>query len=489
MSLTPIFRTAEIRDIEARYDEKRPPLMERAGLALAAVAETMLGGRKAANQAILIIAGPGNNGGDGFVAARHLRERGHWVQVVFCGTIDQLPPDASTAMATWQASGGNWLSDIPAGNFALTIDALFGVGLSKPVSGHLATMIQRINDLRCPVLSVDIPSGLCADTGKVLGVAVRATRTLSFIGGKPGLFTFDGPDHCGEVSVDGLGLHGHKPHGHVVHRDLFQHYLHPRVKNTHKGSYGDVVVVGGAAGMSGAALMAGRAALKLGAGRVFVDLLEPLPVDPVQPELMLRSQGEALPFASVLAVGPGLGQSPTAIERLQQAIATSLPLVLDADALNILAREPRVFELLSARNAATVLTPHPTEAARLLGRETSEIQADRLAAAETLARLSKAYVVLKGSGSIIAGPDGHWFINNTGSPGLATAGTGDVLTGFVAALLAQSWPAREALLAACHLHGEAAEALVVCGKGPVGLTAGELIDSARTIFNRWLVHA
>ena len=487
MSTMAIFRTPGIRAIEARFAaSSEPPLMERAGAAVAAAASAMLGTDR---QSILVVAGPGNNGGDGFVAARRLKEQGISVVVVFFGAADHLPRDAGTALRAWQSIGGRVLADIPRQDFALVVDALFGIGLTRPVEGQPLSAIEHINALPCPILAVDIPSGLCADTGRVLGKAVRATRTITFIAGKPGLFTLDGPDHCGQVMVDALGLDAGMPEGRLIGTDLFRDCLRPRHRNSHKGSFGAVGVIGGAPGMAGAALLAGRAALKLGAGRVYVGLLDHLPVDPIQPELMLRAADEAQSLATVLATGPGLGQSDTALALLRRAVESTLPLVLDADALNLLASHPTLFKHQARRAATTILTPHPAEAARLLDVATEAVQADRVAAALELARRGQALVVLKGCGSIVATPAGQWYINATGNPGLASAGTGDVLTGCIAAFLAQGWPPTEALLAAVHLHGAAADGLSAAGTGPVGLAAGELIDAARALLNRWLANA
>jgi ADP-dependent NAD(P)H-hydrate dehydratase / NAD(P)H-hydrate epimerase len=463
MTATALFRTAGIRAIEARFADAVPPLMERAGAAIATAAKNMLGSKSGP---ILIVAGPGNNGGDGLVAAHLLKEQGLDAVVVFAGK-----------------------DDIPARDWRLVIDALFGIGLTRPVAGRFAEIIGRINALQCPVLAVDIPSGLDADTGRVLGVAVRASRTLTFIAGKPGLFTLDGPDHCGEVIVDSLSLDVGAPAGHLISPDLFRAHLRPRPRNSHKGDYGSVGIIGGAPGMAGAALLAGRAALKLGAGRVYVGMLERVAVDPLQPELMLRDANEVFDLATVLAIGPGLGQSDTALEFLRRAIDTPLPLVLDADALNLLAAHPVLLSKVSRRGTPSMLTPHPAEAARLLGTTTAAVQADRLAAALELAQGHHAHVVLKGSGSIVATADGQWFVNRTGNAGLSTAGSGDVLTGIIAALLAQRWPALETTLAAVHLHGAAADELVAAGTGPAGLTAGELIDTARSLLNRRIADA
>jgi hydroxyethylthiazole kinase-like uncharacterized protein yjeF len=460
---SPLFRTDGIRAIETQFAAAQPPLMERAGAAVAAAAHTMLGETKGP---VLVVAGPGNNGGDGLVAARILKEQGCDITVVRAGS-----------------------ETIPGRDWRLVIDALFGIGLARPIEGTFAAAVEHINAQPCPVLAIDIPSGLCADTGRVLGVAVHATRTISFIAGKPGLYTLDGPDHCGDILVDTLGLDIGTPEGRLISTGLFRDLLRPRRRNTHKGDYGRVGIVGGAPGMAGAALLAGRAALKLGAGRVYIGMLERLAVDPLQPELMLRAADETLALADVLAAGPGLGQSNEAIELLRQVADSKLPRVFDADALILLAAHPVLLKKVSRGDTPPVLTPHPAEAARLLGTTTEAVQADRLAAALELAHRHRAIIVLKGCGSIVATPDGKWFINTTGNAGLASAGSGDVLTGMIAALLAQHWPPLAATLAAVHLHGAAADALAVEGIGPIGLTAGETIVAARKLLNRWIADA
>ncbi len=460
---TAIFRTAGIRAVEARFADASPPLMERAGASVAASAREMLGN---ANGPLLIVAGPGNNGGDGLVAARILKEQGCDVTVVQVAS-----------------------EDLPERDWRLVIDAIFGIGLTRPVAGRLADVIARINALSCPVLAIDVPSGLCADTGRVLGSAVRATRTISFIAGKPGLYTLDGPDHCGEVAIDTLGLDVDAGEGQFISPALFGNHLQPRRRNTHKGDYGSVGIIGGAPGMAGAALLAGRAALQLGTGRVYVGMLDRLVVDPQQPELMLREANDAFAQATVLAVGPGLGRSDAAVELLRRAIEAPLPLVLDADALNLLAARPVFLRKVSRRGTPTIVTPHPAEAARLLGKTTEAVQADRVATALELATRCRAITVLKGCGSIVATPEGKWFVNSTGNAGLASAGSGDVLTGIVAALLAQQWTPLDAALAAVHLHGAAADALVAVGTGPIGLAANEIIPAARALLNRWTVDA
>jgi hydroxyethylthiazole kinase-like uncharacterized protein yjeF len=487
---TPIYRTSEIRAIEAAAAAH--PLMERAGLTASELVRTVA---PESGRPILIIAGPGNNGGDAFVMARHLKAWWFKVTVVFTGAESKLSVDATAALKAWRQAGGSSIDRIPpATDWALVVDGLFGIGLQREVAGHYAELIAAINGINAPKLAIDIPSGLDSDTGCVMGCAVRADHTITFIALKPGLLTHDGPDQCGELHVASLGLDAvalKPPHGAIIGDAVLEHALRPRRRNTHKGDYGSVAIIGGAHGMVGAALLAGRAALKLGAGRVYVGLIArdaPL-VDMTQPELMLRNADEVLKLANItaLAVGPGLGQSPDAAFYLDWAMDASAPLVIDADALNLIGANAALKSKLRQRAAATIVTPHPAEAARLLGCSTRDVQRDRLAAALTLAEDLNSHVVLKGAGSICAAPDGTWGINVSGNPGMASAGMGDVLTGLIAALLAQRSEPKTALHAGVHLHGAAADALVTQGAGPAGLTAGETIDAARRIANNTTV--
>lgn len=243
--------------------------------------------------------------------------------------------------------------------------------------------------------------------------------------------------------------------------------------------------------MTGAALLAGRAALKLGCGRVLTGLVDDAApaVDFTQPELMLQRPDDVIELATVLALGPGLGDGEAAARLLERAIRRPRPIVLDADALNIVAASENLRTLVAAREAPTVMTPHPGEAGRLLRSNTAGVQSDRVASALELARTLNAVVVLKGSGSVIAMPDGRWLINSTGHPGMASAGMGDVLTGLIASLIAQGWPAESGLIAAVHLHGAAADRLAREGIGPVGLTASEVAEASRGIFNAWTIQA
>ena len=493
----PLYRAADLRQIESLAAEQ--PLMQRAGLAAADLGTELC---RFQGGAVLILAGPGNNGGDAFVAARHLRQRGFAVSVVFAGAASGLPKDAAAAYRAFDGDGGSALESIPTGpRWSLIIDGLFGIGLQRPIAGRHAELVAAANALavrdHCPLLALDCPSGLDADTGKLCGVTIRATHTLTFIAAKPGLYTADGPDHCGSIAVAALDLDAERlapATARSIGSDLFAGCLRARARNTHKGSNGSAGILGGASSMVGAAFLAGRAALRLGSGRVYLGLIDAQApqVDPLQPELMLRQPEELLTAVlTALACGPGMAGGERALALLEQACTLAMPLLLDADALNLLASHRQLQEAVAgraARGVATLLTPHPAEAARLLACDTVQVQADRAAAALAIAARHQALVVVKGCGSIVATPDGRCFVNTTGNPGLASAGTGDVLSGLIVALLAQGWPALEALLAGVHLHGTAADACVATGQGPVGLTAGEIIDSARACLNRWIAH-
>ncbi len=448
--MRPIYLAADIRRIEQAAGKVAPPLMERAGGAAAELAATLASDK---SKDILVLAGPGNNGGDARVAAARLKEQFFRVSVV---------------------SSLKELSEKP---WSLVIDGLFGIGLAREVSGDYAQLVDYANRQACPVLALDIPSGIDSDSGRVLGCAVRASHTISFIALKPGLLTLDGPDHCGEVSVADLGLDLETllpASAWVASPELFKGVLKPRPRNFHKGMAGSLAILGGAAGMTGAALLAGRAALKLGSGRVYIGLLEEKSptVDLGALELMLRHPDDAFSEnLDALVVGPGIGNGERAG---------------DADALNLISENGDLRKACARRSAETLVTPHPAEAARLLGSTVAAVQANRVKAAKLIAENLNANVVLKGNGSIVVARDGHWFINTSGNAGMASAGMGDVLAGMLGALLAQRYSGEAALVLGVHLHGAAADELVRYGTGPVGLTAGEVIEAARRIWNSWL---
>ena len=468
--------------------------MERAGTAIAEAARRLAADTGAR---ILVVAGPGNNGGDAWVAAAQLLAGFHKVVVLDATGATPKAAEARAAQAAFVERKGAVTREWPAGPApALILDGLLGIGLARDVDAPFAALIRRMNESGAPILAIDVPSGLDSETGRVRGAAVRAARTLTFIAHKTGLHTADGPDHCGVVELDDLGLGdavAEAPHGELLGPRDVAPWLAPRTRSAHKGDFGTLGIVGGQRGMVGAALLAARAALLAGAGKVRLGLLSPEapPVDPLYPEIMLAPVDDAL-AGDVLVVGPGAGRSPSTtsvsmFERsvLPAALASSRPLVLDADALNAIAFSETLRAEVLRRKSPTIVTPHPAEAARLLGRDTAVVQADRLAAALEIAQRLRAHVVLKGVGSICADPDGRWSINATGNPGLASGGTGDVLAGLIGALLCQGLTAPRALRYAVCLHGAAADTLVARGKGPVGLTASEIALECRRLLNLW----
>ncbi len=488
-----LFHAHEIRQIEknAAALAQAPDLMARAGLAVAESARAWLGN----GSAILVLAGPGNNGGDALIAARHLKQWWYKIDVVFTGQADKLPPDAAKAYSVWLDSGGTLLEDLPEnGRWDLVIDGLFGIGLDRDLDDRHYALVKRVNSLKLPLLAVDIPSGLDSETGQPFRAVIKASHTLTFLGLKPGLLTAYGPDYCGEIHLDLLGIGATSlpaAKGRLLAQQEVASCMKPRPMNSHKGLLGSVGVLGGAESMCGAAFLAGRAALKLGAGRVYLGLLaDNAPaMDTGQPEIMLRTPAhlfDLLDQLSCLVVGPGLGQSDAAYALMEQALSTDLPLVLDADALNLIATHPELGQQLKARKAQSILTPHPAEAARLMGCGSHDIQQDRLGAALVLAGRYNSMVVLKGAGTICALPDENWWINPTGNPGLSSAGMGDVLAGMIGAFIAQRVNPRQATLLGVYLHGAAADEQVRNGIGPVGLTASEVIDAARALINQWV---
>ena len=462
--------------------------MQRAGQAAAEIARELLGD----SGSVLVVAGPGNNGGDALVVARLLKQGWYRVDLVFAGDATRLPPDAAQAMSDWLAAGGQCLQDIPQqGSWGLVIDGLFGIGLTRGLEAPYADLVNHINALGIAVLSLDVPSGLSADNGQPLGPTVRADHTVTFLALKPGLITADGPDYCGQLHLRTLDINANMhcpPSGWLLDDKLLAGALPSRRLNSHKGSYGSVGVLGGAEFMLGAPLLAGRAALKLGAGRVYVSLLAqhaPM-VDMRQPELMLRSPTALfeLHHLTTLIAGPGMGHSAAAADWLAHALQTELPLLLDADALNLIAASPELQQLVEQRSQHTLMTPHPAEAARLIGANTQDVTYQRVEVASMIAARFNAFVALKGAGTVCAMPNGTYFINSSGNPGLASAGTGDVLSGFIGALMAQGLHPRDALLMGVWLHGAAADHLVEQGIGPAGMTASEVIDAGRVLLNR-----
>ena len=484
-----LYRAEQVRELDRiAIQELGIPgltLMQRAGRA----AFEALRRRWPRARCIGVLCGTGNNGGDGFVLARLAQAAGLQVAVWQLGDASRSRGDALAARRQMEAAGLRALTydgeDLSA--CEVLVDGLLGTGLGGEVSGHWRAAIEAVNaahEAGCGVLALDIPSGLHADTGAVLGAAVHADVCVTFIGLKLGLFTGEGPDCCGEVRFDDLEVPPEtyqrlEPAAARLVAPAPGEALPPRRPCAHKGDFGHVLVVGGDHGMSGAARLAGEAALRCGAGLVSLAtrVAHTAAVSAARPELMCHGVTDAVSLkpllrrATVLAIGPGLGQDAWGRGLLGAALASRLPLVVDADALNLLAAEP-------LRRTRWVLTPHPGEAARLLGISTAEVQADRPAAARALHREYGGVVVLKGAGSLIA-DDGGLALCDAGNPGMASGGMGDVLTGVIAALLAQGLGPGEAARCGVCLHATAADR--AAGAGQRGLLASDLFPCLREL--------
>ena len=448
----PLFDIAATRHLEniqaASYESGS--LMQRAGSAIAKLTAALAPHARL----VWIPCGPGNNGGDGLEAALQLHRMGKRVVVSELPSQHPRVGDALEAYQRAAQAGVVFHAQAPVG-FDFCVDALFGIGKSHGFDAMCQTWIAQINASTGPVLSVDTPTGLQADTGIALSHTVQADFTLSLLTLKPGLFTADGRAFSGDIWFNALG---------TVHTELPAAYLggtppnEYRRHNTHKGSFGDVAVIGGDTGMVGAALLAARAALRGGAGRVFVGLLanEAPALDHDLPELMIRD-ARSLPIES-MAVVAGCGGGSAMAACLLDVVQRSKYLVLDADALNHLTLSTQAQYALARRaSGTTVLTPHPLEAARLLSISVADVQANRIAAAQRLADRWQCVVVLKGSGSVVAAPGRLPSINPTGNARLATAGTGDVLAGLIGSYLAQQREAFPASCIAVYRHGKVAD--------------------------------
>jgi len=485
---------AATRRIEGEALAALPPftLMARAGEAVARLAIALAPHARR----IVVFAGPGNNGGDGIEAATRLCDWGKPTTVLRVGVAATLPSDASQALARASEAGVD-IRDFDADEAIagdrpdLVIDALLGIGASRPPEGAIAAAIGRIADLAAlgaRVLAIDVPSGFDVDRGQPLGTAcVGADDTLTLIAPKPGLFTGSGRDHAGRTWCARLGVDS--PSGSadawLVGTGDPSCAVSARRHASHKGSFGDVAVVGGAPGMAGAAWLAARAAHAAGAGRVFVDLVgeragmneASTEVDPVRPELMSRrawAESDAAVIAATTVVC-GCGGGDAVRATLPKLLSVAVRLVLDADALNALAADPSLLALAAARarrGHATILTPHPLEAARLLGATAASVQADRLSATRELAARLGSVIVLKGSGTVICAADGTARVNATGNASLASAGTGDVLAGWIggrwASLTANAF---DTATRAVIEHGAAAEP-----QRPGALRAADLVE-------------
>ena len=437
----------------------------------------------------LVLCGAGNNAGDGYVIAHLARDAGLDVTVIALSDPQKLSGDAAWAYGQFREAGGQVedFEPVLCEHAGLIIDAMLGTGLDRPLGGVYRDAVQAVAGSTAPVIAVDVPTGLNAATGEVMGAAVTAVFTVTFVGLKQGLFINAGPDHAGQVVFDGLGippdaLGGFQPSFALFEpRDLAE-VLAPRPATAHKGLFGHVLVIGGNHGMAGAVRMAGEAALRGGAGLVTVATrpAHAASIVTARPELMCVGVDDApalaplLERATVLAIGPGLGRDDWAHAMLQAALDAPQPKVLDADALNLLAEAP-------SRRSDWVLTPHPGEAARLLGMSTADVQSDRLSAVGALAKRYGGVCVLKGRGTLVAEPDSLPWLIDRGNPGMATAGMGDVLTGVTAALLAQSGLSAKSAAAAVFGHACAGDRAAEAGQR--GLLASDLLTELRACLN------
>jgi len=439
---------------------------------------------------IVILCGAGNNAGDGYVVGRLAREVGLAARILYLADPQKLRGDAETA---WRDAFAEDLEIQPYDSQRLTpadviVDALLGTGLQRAVSGAWADTIAEVNVAEIPVLAVDIPSGLSADTGAVMGVAVRADLTVSFIGLKQGLFSGQARHHCGEIRFDDLGVpktvyEDLPPSAYRYDGEDLPHLLPARSKTAHKGDFGHVLIVGGDDGMGGAARLAGEAAVRVGAGLVSV-ATRPGHASvqaAARPEIMFHGidhpdqLGDLAARANVLALGPGLGRKQWGREMLDWTLAQSLPIVIDADGLNLLAGR-------ELQPGPRVLTPHPGEAGRLLGCGAAEVENDRFRSLQAIQQQYRSVIVLKGAGTLVSADANEApSVCQSGNPGMATGGMGDVLTGVIAGLLAQGLSEAQAAHAGVWLHGAAADRAAVDGER--GLLASDLFPHLRRLVN------
>jgi NAD(P)H-hydrate epimerase len=458
-------------------------LMENAGRGAAEVARRMVRARGAR---VTVVAGTGNNGGDGFVVARHLAASGAKVRVVCLG--EPRTDDARAMLARIRRSRGVRIEGAGAAiePADLVVDAILGTGLDREPTGEARRAIERLAGVRAPVLALDVPSGLDADTGLPLGLAVRATATATFVAPKRGLVTTPGIDHAGAVHVVSIGtpaelLDRTGWDGEVLEAADARALVPARPRSGHKGTFGHVLVVGGSPGRTGAAWLAATAALRTGSGLVTIaargtaaQALDAKVVEAMTETLSVAPETAAERLATLasgkdaLVVGPGLGVDAGAV--VAAALAGSLPAVVDADALTILGRRT---DALRGRTAPTVLTPHPGELSRLLGIPVAAVQSDRIGAARRAAEAAHATVVLKGARTVVAEPSGAVAVNSTGGPVLATAGSGDVLAGVVGSLLGAGLGASEAARLGVYLHGLAGDLCAADGRDR-GVLASEV---------------
>ena len=499
---------AEMRALDrAAIEERKIPslrLMENAGKAVVQEMERVLGPLR--GKTVTIISGKGQNGGDGFVVARLLRQRRCTARTVLLTSPSALKGDAATTLSRFKRAGGRCHPITNETALAsvlcplietsdILVDAIFGTGLNSPVEGMAAAAIKLMNASGRPIVAIDLPSGLDADTGAVLGTAVAAALTVTLARPKRGLYLGSGPNHAGTIRVGDIGIPpdliaAAKLRVTLLDAASIRSMLPVRSRTAHKGTFGHAGIIAGSVGKTGAAAMTAMGALRVGAGLVTVatprslndvleaKLLEAMTIPAPETEARTLSKEALAPLLSfaasktALAVGPGIGNHAETFSLIRDLlVALARPTVLDADGINAVTGHR---DLLGKVHAPLVLTPHPGEMARLLGLSTADVQKDRLGVASRLAQEQKVCAVLKGAGTIIAGPDGRLAVNSTGNPGMATGGTGDVLTGMIAGLLSQGLSPWDAACSGVYLHGLAGD-LAASEHGEMGLTAGDVI--------------
>lgn len=482
-----VYTAAQVRELDRvaiqEYGISGYALMVRAGEAVFSQLQT----RWAKARSVCVVCGGGNNAGDGYVIAKLALQAGWQVSVLGLGDVLRLSEDAQQAYSDFQAAGGRakpFDGVIPPAD--LLVDALFGTGLSRELEGAYATAVQLINQHPAPVVAVDIPSGLHTDTGKPCGYAVQADLTVTFIGLKAGLLTGSAREYCGEIQLARLDIpdevYAQVPSGmHCLSHTCLQKQLPPRSRTAHKGSFGHTLLIGGAQGMSGAIRLAGEGALRVGSGLVSVATHQEhsMWLNLTRPELMVHAVESPVHLRPLLhnkdalGIGPGMGQTAWARGLLTMVQTADLPKVLDADALNLLAATP-------AHREDWVLTPHPGEAARLLNCTITEIEQDRVGAAQRLQRDYGGVIVLKGAGTVIAAAQSVAFCP-AGNPGMASGGMGDVLTGVIAGLLAQGLGLAAAAEVGVYVHALAADK--AAERGERGLLASDVLACLRETIN------
>lgn len=477
-------------------------LMENAGLQVVREIEEHFS--PLTTKRVAIIAGRGNNGGDGFVIARHLYNRSSKVKIYLLGKRDQVRGDARVnldiiakmGLGIREVLALNQLDDL--GSFDLLVDAIFGTGLTSAAEGLYQEIISAMNNAGKTIISVDIPSGLSADSSELIGPHINADFTVTFGLPKLGLLLYPAANQVGKLTIAPISLP--KPllekediKANLLTNDMIQSYIPERRPEAHKGDFGHVLVVAGSQGKTGAAAMASYAALRAGAGLVTLALPRSLDIamETTIPEVMtlplaetpegtidLEGKEEILEFldkikVEILVMGPGLSTHPRTGQLVKELLnEVSVPIIIDADGINVLCAHQ---DILKGRKGPLILTPHPGEMARLLNMSVQDIQRERVGIAQKVAQEYQLFLVLKGAVTIIADPEGNVFLNPTGNPGMATAGMGDVLTGMLGGFLAQRWPLLEAINAAVYLHGLAGD-LAAQAIGPVGITATDLLD-------------